>query len=109
MQLMNINIRLAGLNSGRYRKWEADHHHENSWPAVFVFNGDVYQGLKAETLGKEDLDFAQEHLSILSGLYGLLKPLDGIQPYRLEMGTRLKTGKAEDLYEFWGNKYTISL
>ena len=104
MKLMNINFKLAELNKQRYKNWNKDHAIDNTGPAVFVFNGDVYQGLKAESLSDSDLKYANEHLSILSGLYGLLKPLDGIQPYRLEMGTKLLVDKFNNLYEFWGTK-----
>ena len=104
MHLMNINFKLAELNKQRYKNWNKNHTTDNTGPAVFVFNGAVYQGLKAESLSNSDLKYAGEHLSILSGLYGILKPLDGIQAYRLEMGTKLSVGKFYNLYDFWGTK-----
>ncbi|MEM6829661.1 MAG: peroxide stress protein YaaA, partial [Bacteroidota bacterium] len=87
--LMSISDKLAELNVSRYHDFSSTHSLENAKPSVFAFQGDVYQGLKAETLNARSLSFAQRHLRILSGLYGLLRPLDLIQPYRLEMGTKL--------------------
>ena len=98
--LMGLSDNLATLNFDRYQSWKA---------ALFVFQGDVYQGLKAETFNKKDIAFAQKHLRILSGLYGELRPLDVIKPYRLEMGTKLPTSKGKNLYEFWGNKIQENL
>ncbi len=103
-QLMGISKKLADLNFGRYLNWSEKPTKENAKQAVLAFKGDVYTGLQAENLSEEDLDYAQEHLRILSGLYGVLKPLDLMQPYRLEMGTRLETGRGKTLYDFWGDK-----
>jgi len=100
---MNLSEALATLNVARYAKWSTRFTERNSKPAVLAFNGDVYEGLNAPTLGEADLAWAQEHVSILSGLYGLLRPLDRMQPYRLEMGTGLATGRGKNLYEFWGD------
>ncbi len=101
--LMSISKQLAGLNVHRYKEYNAVHNEENSKPSIFAFNGDVYQGLQAETFDEEKLAFAQKHLRILSGLYGLLRPLDLIQPYRLEMGTKLAFDDYKTLYEYWDN------
>lgn len=100
-ELMSISRQLAGLNVHRYKQFEVAHNAENSQPAVFAFNGDVYQGLEAQTFDQQKLAFAQEHLRILSGLYGLLRPLDLIQPYRLEMGTKLAFDDYKTLYDYW--------
>lgn len=108
-ELMNINASLAQLNFERYQQWHLPFTVENSLPAAFAFRGDVYQGLKIEEFSEEDLQYAQQHLRILSGLYGLLRPLDLIQLYRLEMGTKLKTGRKKNLYEFWGKTITQSV
>jgi len=102
--LMNVSEKLATLNVERYHSFEVHHHEKNAKPAVFAFNGDVYRGLKAETFDDKKLQYAQKHLRILSGLYGLLRPLDLIQPYRLEMGTRLAFDDYKTLYDFWGDK-----
>ena len=103
--LMNISDKLASLNSDRYKSWKGlKEKSENSKQAIFVFKGDVYQGLDIDSFGKKDLEYSQNHLRLLSGLYGLLKPLDIIEPYRLEMGTKLKTDKGKNLYEFWGQE-----
>lgn len=104
--LMGISDKLAIANFERLQQWAYDHHESNSKPAMFTFNGDVYQGLQAATLSKDEILTAQNYVRILSGLYGLLKPLDLIQPYRLEMGTSLKNKKGKNLYEFWGEKIT---
>lgn len=101
--LMSISRQLAGLNVHRFKQFEVEHTSENSQPSVFAFNGDVYQGLQAQTFDQEKLDFAQQHLRILSGLYGLLRPLDLIQPYRLEMGTKLAFDDYKTLYQYWDN------
>ena len=108
-QLMGISSKLAVLNRQRFRNWTTPFTTENARQAVLTFNGDVYRGLDASTLNGEDLAFAQEHLVILSGLHGALRPLDLIQPYRLEMGTRLKTRRGKDLYRFWGDRITKQL
>ena len=99
--LMGISDELGELNFKRFQQWHLPFTTENAKQALFVFNGDVYQGLKAETLPIEKLELAQTRLRILSGLYGVLRPLDLMQPYRLEMGTKLKYMKSADLYAFW--------
>ncbi|WP_458024609.1 peroxide stress protein YaaA [Providencia stuartii] len=107
--LMKISDKLAGLNAARFGEWHADFTPENARQAILAFKGDVYTGMQAETFSAQDFEFAQQHLRILSGLYGLLRPLDLMQPYRLEMGTRLKNPRGKDLYEFWGNIITDKL
>ena len=107
MKLMSISEDLAMLNYDRYADFNCNTYNENnSKPAIYTFRGDVYQGIDADTLSLQDLDFAQKFLLILSGLYGLIKPLDLIQPYRLEMGTKLKFGKYKNLYDFWQDTLT---
>ena len=102
-KLMKLSDKLTSLNVDRYQTWKAQKKpSNNSRQSIYVFKGDVYQGLDIESFSKKDTDFAQKHLRILSGLYGILKPLDVIEPYRLEMGTKLKTNKGSDLYDFWG-------
>ena len=108
-KLMDINDKLAKLNVDRYHQYSFPHTLENSTTALYTFRGEVYLGLDANTLTKEEADRADKYIRILSGLYGLLRPLDLIQPYRLEMGTELKVGKAKNLYEFWGDKITRAL
>lgn len=105
-KLMSINPKLADLNVQRYLDWELPFTPDNAKQSLLVFNGEVYNGLKAPTLSAEDLDYAQERLLVLSGLYGALRPLDLMQPYRLEMGTKLKSKKGNDLYAFWGDQIT---
>ena len=100
--LMSLSDTLARLNVERYQAWEPKFTQTNSRQAVLAFNGDVYEGLDAATLSDDQLDWAQQHVAILSGLYGVLRPLDLMQPYRLEMGTRLATGKGKNLYDYWG-------
>ena len=107
--LMDLSDKLAALNVERYAAWTAQHTERNSRPAILAFDGDVYDGLQASTLGDEDLAWAQDHLCILSGLYGLLRPLDRMQPYRLEMGTSLVVGKARNLYQYWGGEIAEAL
>lgn len=102
--LMDISKNLVELNYDRYQDWKPEFDVESSKQALLAFKGDVYLGLDADTLSNSDLDFAQEHLRILSGLHGILKPLDLIRPYRLEMGTDLKVGRRNNLYEFWKDK-----
>ncbi len=102
-KLMDISPKLAELNVERYHQFKPEHNQDNAQPSVFAFNGDVYRGLKAETFDQDKLDFAQKHLRILSGLYGLLRPLDLIQPYRLEMGTKLAFDDFNTLYQYWDN------
>jgi cytoplasmic iron level regulating protein YaaA (DUF328/UPF0246 family) len=101
--LMDLSDKLAALNVARYAAWQPQATPANSKPAVLAFAGDVYDGLQAGTLGTADFTWAQQHLVILSGLYGALRPLDRLQPYRLEMGTALKTAGAKDLYGYWGD------
>lgn len=100
--LMKISDLLAALNVARYAAWSHQASADNARQAILAFNGDVYGGLDARTLATSDLQWAQQHLAILSGLYGALRPLDWIQPHRLEMGTRLATQAGQDLYRFWG-------
>ena len=102
-KLMNISPALSDLNVERYLKWDIDHT-TNVNPAVLTFNGEVYTGLDAKSFNKKDKEYAQNNLRILSGLYGLLKPYDLVHPYRLEMGSKLKIGRKNNLYEFWGDK-----
>lgn len=103
-ELMDLSDALAGLNVARYQAWSPKFTAKNSKQAVLAFDGDVYDGLSAKTLKPADLDWAQEHLCILSGLYGVLRPLDWMQPYRLEMGTTLDNPKGKNLYKFWGTQ-----
>ena len=104
--LMNINFKLSDLNVKRFFDWHLPFTPENAKPAVLAFKGEVYNGLKANEFEEADLLYAQDNLLILSGLYGALRPLDLIMPYRLEMGTKLTTRKGSDLYAFWGDKIT---
>jgi cytoplasmic iron level regulating protein YaaA (DUF328/UPF0246 family) len=108
-KLMGISDKLAELNYGRYKDFQEEHNKENSRPAIYAFNGDVYTGLDAYSLPIEKLDALQDKLRILSGLYGVLKPLDLIQPYRLEMGTNVGLYSKKNLYEIWQKKITDSL
>jgi len=101
-ELMSLSDPLAGLNVARYQAWKPKFTPQNAKQAVLAFNGDVYEGLDAKTLQDKDLAWAQDHVCILSGLYGVLRPLDLMQPYRLEMGTKLATEKGKNLYQFWG-------
>ncbi len=105
-KLMGISANLADLSHQRFEAFQLDEAPRGAKSSVFAFKGDTYQGLDAATLNKDDIAFAQDHLRILSGLYGLLRPLDEIQPYRLEMGTKLKTKRGKDLYDFWGTELT---
>ncbi len=109
MQLMSISNQLADLNWRRNKDWKTPFTNENARPAVFAFSGDVYIGLDVKTLSEERLPLLQERLRILSGLYGILKPFDLIQPYRLEMGTAISIGDSKNLYEFWKAKLTHAL
>jgi len=104
--LMGLSDKLADLNVGRFAHWKQPFTQENARPAVFAFKGDVYTGLDAYSFTKKDIVFAQKHFRMLSGLYGLLKPLDLMQPYRLEMGTKFKNERGNNLYEFWGETIT---
>jgi uncharacterized protein len=108
-KLMNISHKLGDLNWQRNQDWQLPFSLENSKQAVFAFNGDVYNGLDANTLPIDKIEQLQNKLKILSGQYGLLKPLDLIQPYRLEMGTKLKVGRSNNLYQYWGDKITEQL
>ncbi|MBZ9558247.1 MULTISPECIES: peroxide stress protein YaaA [Modicisalibacter] len=108
-ELMGISDKLAGLNAARYGQWQPPFTLDNAKQAAQAFQGDVYQGLDAPTFDDDDNAFAQAHLRILSGLYGLLRPLDLIQPYRLEMGTRLANPAGKDLYAFWRERLTRDL
>lgn len=108
-RLMNLSDRLAALNVARYEQWRRPFDEGNAKQAVLAFNGDVYEGLDAASLSSADLEWAQDHLRILSGLYGLLRPLDLMQPYRLEMGSRLETRNGRNLYAYWGDKLTHGL
>ena len=103
-KLMGISDKLADLNATRFHDWQPDFTPENARQAILAFKGDVYTGLQAETFSEVDFDFAQQHLRMLSGLYGVLRPLDLLQPYRLEMGTRFANKAGKDLYEFWGER-----
>ena len=107
--LMSISDKLGQLNAERFQTWHTPFTPDNARQAVLAFKGDVYTGLDAESFSNEDFSFAQKHLRILSGLYGLLKPLDLMQPYRLEMGTRFENTRGKDLYAFWGSKITEAL
>lgn len=102
--LMDLSDKLAALNAARYQAWSPKFTARNSRQAVLAFDGDVYGGLDARSLEADDLDWLQQHLCILSGLYGVLRPLDRMQPYRLEMGTRLKTARGPSLYAWWGSR-----
>jgi cytoplasmic iron level regulating protein YaaA (DUF328/UPF0246 family) len=102
--LMKLSDKLAGLNVARYQAWSPKFTAKNAKQAVLAFDGDVYDGLDAKSLTTQDLAWAQDHLCILSGLYGVLRPLDYMQPYRLEMGTKLANARGKDLYQFWGSQ-----
>lgn len=105
-KLMSISPKLAEVNYQRFQDWHANFTPDNARQAILAFKGDVYEGLHVEDFTDKDLSFAQSHLRILSGLYGVLRPFDLIQPYRLEMGIRLKNGHNSNLYQFWGDKLT---
>lgn len=104
--LMSVSEKIANLNVERFRDWDSDFDLSNARQAIFAFKGDVYTGLDAYHLDEKDFKFAQKHLRMLSGLYGLLRPLDLMMPYRLEMGTRLENPRGHNLYEFWGDIIT---
>jgi uncharacterized protein len=108
-KMMHLSDKLADLNWHRFQSLKSALDSDDTLQAALAFNGDVYQGLSARTLASDDLDWAQQHLRILSGLYGLLRPLDAIAPYRLEMGTRLKTRRGTSLYDYWGAKISKAL
>lgn len=105
-KLMKVSDNIATLNVARYKGFKTPFTMENAKQAILAFKGDVYTGLEAETFTQKDFEFAQQHLRILSGLYGLLRPLDLMQPYRLEMGTKLENERGKNLYQFWDNKIT---
>ncbi|QDX28871.1 peroxide stress protein YaaA [Dickeya poaceiphila] len=107
--LMSISDKLADLNAARFQEWQPEFSPDNARQALLAFKGDVYTGLAAQDFSEADFDFAQQHLRILSGLYGVLKPLDLMQPYRLEMGIRLKNDVGNNLYQFWGDTITETL
>lgn len=107
--LMGISEKLANLNRDRFQQFSTPFTDDNAKPAVLTFNGDTYTGFDAATLSDADLQWSQDRLAILSGLYGLLRPLDLIQPYRLEMGTRMANPKGSNLYQFWGERITEKL
>lgn len=108
-ELMSVSEALAELNRGRYKAWSPEFTEANSRPAIYAFKGDVYLGLDALTLTADDIEYAQGHLRMLSGLYGVLRPLDRMQPYRLEMGTKLAVRSSKNLYQFWDEKITEAL
>lgn len=103
-ELMHLSDKLGGLNAARFGSWTPDFTPDNAKQALLAFKGDVYTGLDANSLAEADLDYAQRHLRMLSGLYGLLRPLDLMMPYRLEMGTKLANARGKDLYAFWGER-----
>lgn len=107
--LMDISDPLAALNAARYEAWSPKFTQRNSRQAVLAFDGDVYDGLRAREFGAADLEWAQQHLRMLSGLYGVLRPLDWMQPYRLEMGTSLKVGSTGNLYQYWAGRIAENL
>ncbi|MFD2168004.1 peroxide stress protein YaaA [Thalassotalea euphylliae] len=107
--LMSVSDKIAGLNAARFGEWHTPFSPDNARQAVLAFNGDVYTGLDAATFSEKDFDFAQQHMRILSGLYGLLKPLDLMQAYRLEMGTKLANERGNNLYQFWGELITDAM
>jgi cytoplasmic iron level regulating protein YaaA (DUF328/UPF0246 family) len=108
-ELMGISAQLAELNHARFMNWKRPFKPTNAKQAILAFRGDVYTGLEADSFGADDFAFAQDHLRILSGLYGVLRPLDLIQPYRLEMGIKLANPRGANLYDFWGDRITAAL
>lgn len=107
--LMKVSDKIAGLNAARFAEWQPEFTTKNARQAILAFKGDVYTGLAAETMTDEDFAYTQQHLRMLSGLYGLLRPLDLMQPYRLEMGTKLANPRGANLYQFWGSVITEKL
>lgn len=103
-ELMHVSDKIGGLNAARFGSWNPAFTPENAKQALLAFKGDVYTGLNAQTFSEADFDYAQQHLRMLSGLYGLLRPLDLMMPYRLEMGTKLANARGKDLYAFWGTR-----
>ena len=108
-EFMQVSMKIAELNFERFEQWNQPFTPDNARPAVLAFKGDVYEGLRASEFSADDFAFLQKHLRILSGLYGLLRPLDLMQPYRLEMGRKLATERGKNLYEFWGDRITEAL
>ncbi|MDY7098518.1 MAG: peroxide stress protein YaaA [Pseudomonadota bacterium] len=108
-KLMHISDKLADLNAERFKTFDLDGRSNSAKPAGLTFDGDVYWGLEAKSLGEETLSYAQDHLRILSGLYGILRPMDAIQPYRLEMGTKMANPRGKSLYDFWGSRIGAKL
>ena len=108
-KMMKVSEKIAQLNVARYARFSTDFTEENSRQALLAFSGDVYRGLDVDSMSDEEVLYAQNHVRILSGLYGILRPLDRMQPYRLEMGTSLPNGAGKDLYEFWRDKITVNL
>jgi len=108
-ELMKVSVKIADLNFDRYEAWRKKFNTKNAKQSVLAFKGDVYTGLEADSFSAKDFDFAQKHLRILSGLYGMLRPLDLMQAYRLEMGSRLATERGKNLYQFWGSTITNGL
>ena len=108
-ELMGISTKLSWLNFERYQQWKSPYIYREALNAIYAFRGEVYIGLDIDSFSEEDVAYIQDHLRILSGLYGVLKPLDAILPYRLEMGTKLSVGKHQNLYKFWGNLITQTL
>jgi cytoplasmic iron level regulating protein YaaA (DUF328/UPF0246 family) len=108
-ELMGLSDKLATLNFQRYQDWTVDFTSQNARPALYTFMGDVYEGLDAASLAPAQITYLDQHLRILSGLYGLLRPLDLLQPYRLEMGTALENSRGRDLYAFWGSLLTEAI
>ncbi|WP_299876313.1 peroxide stress protein YaaA [uncultured Cocleimonas sp.] len=108
-QLMDVSENISNLNVQRFQDWNSDFNTKNAKAALFAFKGDVYSGIQKDKYSDDDLAYAQNHLRILSGLYGALRPMDLIQPYRLEMKTRLKNPRGDNLYQFWGDKITQQL
>lgn len=109
VNLMGVSQKIAELNVERFHNWHTPFNKKNAKQALLAFKGDVYTGLDAESFSEQDFEFAQQHLRILSGLYGILRPLDLIQPYRLEMGTKLENSRGKNLYEFWADQPTKAL
>lgn len=107
--MMKLSDKLAVLNAGRYNAWKTPFNRNNAKQSVLAFKGDVYEGMQADTLDQKGLDYAQQHLRILSGLYGVLRPLDLMQAYRLEMGSKIKNQRGNNLYDFWGDSITDQL
>ncbi len=108
-ELMGISASLAQLNYERYKVWKVSYNTEEANNAIFTFRGEVFKGLDIDSFKKDELEYTNDHLRILSGLYGILKPMDAILPYRLEMGTKIKIGSFNNLYEFWGDRITSTI